>query len=262
MNEMLKIGRSWYPMVLAVVVGAACSTARADVMTYDVGGDTYVDSAASNQSKNFGGGTSLRVLVNATDGSLCHALVQMPSGMRSIPAGDVTDIKLFVRVNQNRLTDQGPARTVRLFPLTASFIEGAGAVPADGATWATHDGSGSWTTAGGDYDALHYVDAADNTVASGGWFSWNMTSLWNDALVRGNLLDNGAIFTLDDESNPGGSYMPRAVFYSSDSSIGYGPYFEVTTIPEPASFLLLASGLPLAWWIRRKRVSLAQESQR
>jgi hypothetical protein len=256
MKTVMKIGslRCAWILTAGVVAMLAATAVRAGVVTYNITGDTYVDSATANTGKNYGASSSLRVLVNGSDSSLCHGLIQMPSDMLSIPAGDVTNVTLYMSINQNHLTDSPVSlpKTVRLFPLTAGFIAGTGT---SGGT-APSDGGDTWTsTAGGSYGQADYVDAASNTVSSGGWFSWDITGLWNNPTLRNDLLNFGAMLTLDNESTAGiGTNMPRAVFYTSESAGGH-PYFSVTTVPEPASLaMLLAGGWLVAAFALRRRL--------
>ncbi len=161
-----------------------------------------------------------------------------------MPAGQTLEsAKVYYALNQANNTNN---RTVSLYPLTRTFVEGngqgKGSGPSGGATWDTYDGTNAWTTAGGDYDATTHVDAAEGDT----WFSWDITSLWDNTNLRsyGALLClSNESYDLSDLSTPNDS-MPRVAFNSAQyTPAGYAPYIEViTAVPEPATIVLLASG--------------------
>jgi hypothetical protein len=193
------------------------NNAHADPNTtiFNIDTDTYVDSR--DPTYNFGVSTVAKVVVNGMDGSLTRVLFKLPDSLWSIPEDRLISAKIWFYV----WYDQTGNRDVRLNPLTRGFVEGTGdGTPSgDGATWQTYDGTNSWTTAGGDYDANAFVDAVKST----NWFSWDITALWNNS----NLQSLGAMLRMNDESNPGYPNMPRAPFTSSDGPANERPYIEV-----------------------------------
>ena len=231
-----------------LVVGIACllvtlPAAATNIVTdYPITVDTYMDSRSPTY--NFGVNASLRVVLNGSDSSLCRSLIQMPAGLASIAPADVVSVVLYAKRSGSDTTG---TRNIRLLPLTQGFAEGTGSNTAsgDGATWNTYNGTSAWTTSGGDYAAGTYADGSKSTT----WWTWDITSFWNKA----DLLANGAILMLNNESAPGTSEdsMPRCVFYSSDGTTGSTPYIEVTTVPEPATLAIF--GLVAVVGIVRRR---------
>ena len=198
---------------------------------FAIDADTYIDS--QSPTTNYGTNTTVKVVVNGTDGSLARGLFELPAAVWSIPAGDLVSAKVWFWT----FKDNTGSRTVRLQPLTRGFSEG-------GATWQSYDGTNSWASPGGDYDAGTFVDA----VKGGNWFSWDITGLWNNTDLR----SFGAILRMNDESNPGAGNMPRAPFNSSDNT-AQTPYVEVMYVPEPASSVGLLIGLVTL--LRRRKSS-------
>jgi hypothetical protein len=214
-------------------VGALAAPAAAGTMTFDIDVDAAVDSRDPNH--NFGVSTSVKVVVNGDDGSLVRTLFALPEEAWTAPNADVTSARVWFYTWRNATAD----RTVRLHVLTRDFVEGTGdhTVSGDGATWATHDGTGAWASPGGDHDASLWADAVELAGAgAGGWFYWDITALWDEAALR----DHGALLRMADESAPGSGNMPRAAFTSSDGPAGERPYVELVTVPEPASLAVLA----------------------
>jgi Tfp pilus assembly protein PilX len=77
--------------------------------------------------------------------------------------------------------------------VTRSWTEGThdGTGTADGATWDTWDGSSSWTSAGGDYEALS-VASSEVSPATGDWESWEIGDLMQ-GWVDGRFLNHGLL---------------------------------------------------------------------
>jgi hypothetical protein len=210
-------------MVMGMVVAAAGTAARGQPATerFAIDVDTQLDS--QRPTTNFGSSTTAKVVVNGTDGSLARSVFQLPDAIWSIPADQIASAQVWFYTWSNQTGD----RTVDLHPLTQSFTE-------SGATWLTYDGTGSWTTPGGDYVGALSVGA----VESSNWFSWDLTSLWANTDLRA----HGAVLKMNDESNPGSGNQPRAPFTSSEGAADQRPYVEITYTPEPASLALLALG--------------------
>lgn len=259
MKRIVKILRSCClsVSVVAAGLGAAATASRADTITdYPITMETQIDSQAP--TANFGAGTSAKVVVNGQDGSLARALFKVPDAAWSVSSAELVSAKVCFYL----WADQTQGRDVRLHPLTEAFVEGtgSGAQTNDGATWYSRDGIQTWTTAGGDFDPGLFVDAVK--PADGyGWFTWDITSLWDDP----NLGAYGAILKMSDESDPGYPNMPRAPFTSHESTQYPHPYVEITTVtavPEPATGVMLLAGSLLALGairLRRRRSLAAAE---
>ena len=219
----------------------------AGVKTFAVDVDTYIDSR--DPTYNYGVATTDKVLVNGTDGSLARVLFKLPDSIWLISQDKLIWCKVWFYVWMDRTAD----RTVTLHPLIRGFVEGTGdgTASGDGATWQTCDGANSWTCTGGDYDSKAFVQAVEST----NWFSWDITSLWDNT----NLRSFGAMLKMDDESDPGSANMPRAPFTSSDGPANERPYIEVTYadwlradingdgVVDLLDFALLASN-----WLRKE----------
>lgn len=241
-----------------VAAFAAHSTASASVMSYDVTDDTYID--ACYTTKNFGayGGTKVFINKSATGqtvaGEPARALIDLPdtlvSALGGISTGDLVSVKLM-------LCDYGSqtpgTRAFSLHPLTRSFVEGTGPKAGNvgsGASWETCDGSNAWTTAGGDYDGTHHIDVYRDysDESSYPWYAFDITSMLNDPAdpngTRNNLLAHGLLIKID-ESNPSGTYGHNFASSDNDTS-SYRSYFEITTVPEPSVFAMMAPGLVAA----------------
>ena len=198
---------------LAVLVAGS---AEGTVLNYPVTTDTYLDS--QSPTVNFGAATTVKVLINSSDGSICRGLFTLPPEIGSLEPAKVAKVVVCFYV----FSDQTAGRTITLFPLTRAFSEGTGA--ADGATWLTYDGVNAWTNTGGDFDTGHGVIGRRG---ANGYFRWDITALLEDGAIRTNLLNYGALLRID-EVPPPVSGTPRAPFTSSDNSAAERPYVEVT----------------------------------
>jgi hypothetical protein len=243
----------WLSFALACMAGAARSTAAANVMNYYVTEDTYVD--ARYTTRNFGvyGGT--KVFINkaaagqSVPGEPARALIDLPDTLVSALGSTLADNLVSVKLWVCNYGSQSPGtRAFELHPLTRSFVEGTenGTTHGTGATWNTYNGVDSWTTAGGDYDATHHIDVYRQQDLA--WYAFDITSMLNDPAdpngTRYNLLSHGLLLKID-ESNPNGTWGHN--FASSDNDDpACRSYFEVTTVPEPATIVMLASGLGAA----------------
>lgn len=155
-----------------------------------VSADTQLDSA--NSTFNYGGATA----VNVGDSDQQRSLLLVDTS--AIGTGTtLLNATLHVYVNSVSGSGGAIAAELNVHRVTTAWTEGSltGTAPADGATWATYDGSNAWTTAGGDKAA-----AAETTlsVADGytGWVALDITALaqgwingtWPNA---GLMLSNG-----------------------------------------------------------------------
>ncbi len=194
--------------------------------------DTYLDSRAGSQESNYGLNNAVRVLVNS-DSSVTRGLFGIPEELRAYGPGELLEAKVYFYVFQ----DNTKTRDIRLYPLTNSFVEGSGgrAELATGATWFTRDGTNHWATAGGDFDADHFVVGVKGPILdvnlNDRFFSWDITALLTNALTRANLLTHGAILIIDGEDRPPATSSDRAPFTSSeslDNPVEFRPRITVT----------------------------------
>lgn len=193
-----------------------CCGSEAAQFTFPIQTDTYMDS--QKPSTNFGTATTVKVLINSSDGSACRGLFQLPQEVGQYDPARIPNASVCFYV----FSDQTAGRNITLYPLTRSFVEGTGS--GDGATWTTYDGTNAWTSAGGDFDAGHGIVA----VRGGdGYFRWDITPLLTNGVVRTNLLTFGALLQID-EVPPPSSGSPRAPFTSSEGAAAQRPYVELT----------------------------------
>lgn len=208
---------------ICVVGLVACYPSKVKAALLYATDDTHID--ARNTTTNYGNANGLKVFVNRTTPEPTHALIALPPALAGIPAGNLVGVKLWVyNYGFSLLT-----RPIELHPLTSSFTEA-------GATWLTRDGATAWTTPGGDYSANH-VDASAPVADM--WYVFDITSMMTGG-DRADLLNNGLLLKIFDDTVP-----PTATTgqnFVSSENINYQefhPYFEVTTVPEPNTCLLI-----------------------
>lgn len=135
----------------------------------------------------------------------------------------------------------GNSGTVSVFRVINDWIEGScngSGCSADGATWATTDGSTAWLSpsGGGDFDSVP-VASTDNPVGNA-WNTWDITALvrqWADGTIpnQGMLIggSDGVDFASSDEINP--ALRPKlTIDFSCECGI-------VCTAPSGSGRLLL-----------------------
>lgn len=204
--------------LLSIPALAGClwaTAASAAECTFPIQTDTYLDSQSA--ATNFGPASSVKVLINSSDGSVCRGLFQLPPDVASCDPNRIAKALVCFYVFNNLTA----GRNITLYPLTRPFAEGTG--HSDGATWNTCDGTNAWTSAGGDFDAGHPVVGVRG---ADGFFRWDITALLTNT-ARTNLLACGALLQID-EVPPPSSGTPRAPFTSSEGAAGQTPYVEVT----------------------------------
>jgi hypothetical protein len=199
--------------------------------SFPIAADAYLDSRSANAAKNYGAATTVKVLINSSDASVCRGLIQLPPELDLYASGDIAEATLYFYLWQDNTED----RDLTLYPLTRAFAEGTGngTAPADGATWTTCDGTNAWTTAGGDFDTHFPVVGIKEEILDPDvhdrFFSWDLTSLLTNEVARSNLLAHGALLAIDELPVPA-TGMPRAPFTSSDDlayAAAYRPHGEV-----------------------------------
>ncbi|GBE57917.1 disaggregatase related repeat protein [bacterium BMS3Abin01] len=170
--------------------------------------DTYIGS--SRPAWNRGAETSLQVgdLPGADWGTM-RSLLDFDLGF--IPAGATINSATMSLYQMG----QGDSSTPDLDAhyLTGDWSEGtgSGSVTGDGATWDTYDGSNSWTSPGGDFNATAGASAVAPGV-TGVWVDWDLAALtrdWIDGTV-----DNFGVLIKQDPESPTGSDAKE--FYSSE----------------------------------------------
>ena len=203
-------------------------------LSFAIADDAYLDSRSSNAGSNYGAATTVKTLINSSDASVCRGLFRLPPEIGLYDPADVVSAKVFFYVWQDNTAD----RNVTLYPLTRSFAEGTGngATNADGATWATCDGTNAWTAAGGDFDAGFPVAGVKEPILDESYhdrfFSWDIAPLLTNAVARSNLLAHGALLMIDEAPVPA-TGMPRAPFTSSDDlgyAAAYRPHLDVKVV--------------------------------
>ena len=208
--------------------------ALAAPLTFPIATDTYLDSRSSNVAKNYGAATTVKVLINSSDASVCRGLFRLPPELELYAAGDIAEAKVYFYLWQDNTTNLN----VTLYPLVRPFAEGTGngTAPADGATWNTADGTNAWTAAGGDFDVNFPVVGVKEDILDPDlhdrFFSWDITTLLTNDVARSNLLANGALLQIDEVPVPA-TGMPRAPFTSADDlsyAAAYRPRLDVKVI--------------------------------
>jgi hypothetical protein len=253
----MKTGKTAW--VLACVVWVACSAASADlVQDFGITADSYIDSRLkpgyNDESTNFANANVDRVAINkaasgeTVAGSPARGLFYLPESVWDYSPDQIVS----ATVSFYTWSDRSSTSNIYLYPMTRSWAVGTGAVPADGATWLTYDGTNSWTTTGGDYDASHSVVAIKGPDLGGGDrnFTWDITSLLNDPVTRAELQNYGAMLKIT-ETPPSSGWLGAAFSSFEDATPINRPFVQVVT-PEPASLLMLAAGLPVVGWFRRR----------
>lgn len=231
----------------------AAQAALADTtFTYQIGLDTYLDSA--NPTKNYGLSGSDKVVINST--SACRTLFDLPTGLWLYSPSDIVSASVSFYV----WSDNTATYNVSLLPLTRAFTVGTSTTPADGATWGTYDGINSWTTAGGDFDSTSSVVGVKGTLginpndSNGRFFTFEITSLLANSATRTELEDYGAMLRIDETIPPSGQrYASFTSANSTTYSAPYLPSLELTVVPEPSSLILVMAGLAALTCFRKRR---------
>ncbi len=218
----------------AMLAGAAAFSIRAAEISLPITADTYIDSRTTNATNNYGVHSVLRTLVNSSDASVCRSLLQLPPELLLYAADQIANAAIALYVWQ----DNTGARNITLFPLDRPFVEGTGAVPADGATWFTCDGTNAWTNPGGDFDTNFPVVGVKGPVLDTNmndrYFFWDITDLLAHSVARSKVLSNGVLLQIDELPIPP-SGTPRAPFTSSDDTIyaaEFKPQLLLDVIPR------------------------------
>ena len=190
--------------------------------TLPITNDTYMDSRAGSEDKNFGSDRVIKTVINASDGSICRGLFQLPPELATYDPAEILSAKVWLYVWRD-MTDE---RNITLYPLSRPFIPGTGQTPANGATWNTSDGANAWATPGGDFDTRYPVVGVKGEILGvdhDRFFTWELAPLLTNETARAQLLNNGALLQIDETLPASG--MPRAPFTSADDS-GYAALYR------------------------------------
>ncbi len=184
------------------------------VSTSPIDADTYIDSFNSN--KNYGASGSAKVVASSTPS---RTLFTLPASLWTNEVSNIVSATVSFYV----WNDSTGSQDMRLYPLTRGFVEGTnnGTTPANGATWNTFDGTNTWTTPGGDFDASTSVLAVKGIAGvysndpNGKFFTWDIAPLLTNSTTRAELQTFGALLDA-------GTVSPQkfASFNSSDKT-GY-----------------------------------------
>ena len=274
----------------ATLVAASClpTLARA-ATTVTIKTDTYIDNyfftdgttTLSNQRINYGSQGAVKAVSSDGSGSsqplatsIVHGLIALPSSVGLAVGGNAfTSATLTYRVGNNGSL---AGRGLQMYPLTHAFTAGTGGVSTQtmggtsndptplGADWLTYDGTNAWTTngiegspggaavkAGGDYDkAATPALGVARTVGTATYYDWNLTTLLNDPTTRAEILTNGLLLKVTNETNYVGNQFVslRSADFSTDPTVT--PTFTFAALPEPTTLAVVAPALvPL----RRRR---------
>jgi hypothetical protein len=166
----------------------------------DPGADTVIDSF---YPRNYGG--SDFVELRDDPGWFERPLFRFDLG--GIPAR-ATVLSARLELRMRSLNTPGTATVHRV---TRSWVEGTkfGTGIADGATWATYDGTNNWASVGGDFDASAVAETAINSGDT--WVAWEIAPLveqWlagasNDGvLIKGDGALRAAQFFTKEDADP------------------------------------------------------------
>ena len=218
----------------ALLAGLFTLKASAAELVFPIAADAFMDSRPANAAFNYGAATTLKTLVNSSDGTVCRGLFQLPPELALFDPADIVSANVQLYVWQ----DNTGERNITLYPLTRPFSEGSknGSGIADGATWNTFDGTNAWNTAGGDVDTNFPVVGVKEEILNPDmhdrFFSWNLAPLLADPAARSNLLAHGALIQIDELPVPS-SGTPRAPFTSSDDlnyTAAYRPHLDLDVV--------------------------------
>ena len=218
----------------ALLAGLFTFTASAAELVFPITADAFMDSRPANAAFNYGAATTLKTLVNSSDGTVCRGLFQLPPELALFDPADIVSANVQLYVWQ----DNTGERNITLYPLTRPFTEGSknGSGIADGATWNTFDGTNAWNAPGGDFDTNFPVVGVKGPILDEAshdrFFSWNLAPLLADPAARSNLLAHGALIRIDELPVPS-SGTPRAPFTSSDDlnyAAAYRPHLDLDVV--------------------------------
>jgi YD repeat-containing protein len=160
---------------------------------------TMVDGQTS--CANYGASPGMSVGGNAT--TVSRGLMDIDADIA--PNADITSALLRLRYTA---TSWPTARTIRLYPATASWEEGSGEADctADGATW--HDAAGgglNWTAEGGDYDANAPIGTI--TIPAGSTSDYATVDIAGhlQTVAAGQRPGRGIMLVADDETMTAGA---------------------------------------------------------
>ena len=203
--------------------GATATLTRNNVSLYDSTPTTLilqpdaaggVDGWLNSFKVNVNNGANPRLTLNASS-SVGRPLLKFD--LSAIPAGStVTAATLSLYQETSGSVGSSPPNPVyNLHRVTRAWVEGTkqGTGTADGATWNSSDGSGAWTTPGGDFDPAVAASAPANENID--WKTWDVGGLVTDWVNGANpnhgmLLNGvGAISTLGFASSDNGTAANR-----------------------------------------------------
>jgi hypothetical protein len=220
---------------------------------YSYGGEGKIKAVASNYSSSY-------PFISYT-----HTLITLPQSFwNAIGTNQVISATVNYFPFNDSLSTSDAHTNLELHPLTQAFTTGNGlqngsgvppvASTTGGATWMTTDGSESdkWTTPGGDYDPTDVLTTNTSLPISKSTvpFTWDITSLLNNATTKAELQNFGALIKVNNESTfPSTIPTPPGVndfvsFYSSEymtapstmtTDATHLPFVTLVVMPEPVS---------------------------
>ena len=189
----------------------------------DPGADTLLDDF---YPRNYGGADNL--LVNGDPAWLQRPLLKFDLG--TVPAR-ASVLSARLELSLMSVAAPGAATAHRV---TRSWIEGTknGGGVADGATWATYDGSNTWTSAGGDFNSSAVAETAIDS--SDTWVSWEIGPLVEQWLAG--APNDGLLIQAD------GALRQAKFATRENSNIGVQPKLTITYACECGSACLAPQG--------------------
>lgn len=195
--------------------------------------DGYINRLAASQTFNYGVATTMQFDSNGST-SFRRGLFKLD--MTALPFNAIiTNVSLTSVIAAN---SRGTSGNINFYALTRAYVEGSGngSATGDGATWLTYDGTNSWTTAGGDYDAtrVSVCPIGDGTAEPSTTIkTFDITTAVLSSIGPNRIAANVAhiIGIVDGEGTNMGNYRLSS---SDDATDANRPYATVTyTLPNP-----------------------------
>lgn len=199
---------------LALAFASFTVAVSADTVTLNLSptADTRIFNADWGRDNNDGTGGDFGVY-QGRDRSLLRF------NLGSLPAGATLSSANLILTVSNPYGGNPNAEAMNVHRLTQVWNEG-------GVTWNKYDGTTTWATAGGDYDAAVHATSTAN-AGSGQAITWNVSSLVQDWI--GNICPNQGLIVINSGTTNGIHFGSK-----ENGNPGYRPYLA-TTVTTPTA---------------------------